>query len=97
MKNNLIPAVIQDFKSKKILMVGFMNDEALQKSKKEKIIWFWSRSRNKLWKKGETSGVFLKVKKMFTDCDDDSLLFQVIPQGTKKVCHTGKKSCFRKL
>lgn len=97
MKNNLIPAVIQDFNSKEILMVGFMNDEALQKTKNEKIIWFWSRSRNKLWKKGEESGVFLKVKKMFTDCDDDSLLFQVITQGSKNVCHTGKKSCFRKL
>lgn len=90
--NGLVPAVIQDFATLQVLMVGFMNEEALEKTVREGKVTFFSRSRNCLWTKGETSGSFLYVREIKTDCDDDSLLILVNPAGP--VCHTGQVSCF---
>ncbi|MBI2036641.1 phosphoribosyl-AMP cyclohydrolase [Candidatus Microgenomates bacterium] len=91
--NGLIPAIIQDDKSGEILMLGYMNEEALQKTKEEGWVYFWSRSRNKLWQKGEESGNKFKVKKIFQDCDNDTLLIRVALIG-QNACHTGNKTCF---
>lgn len=91
----LIPAIIQESSSGEILMLGYMNEEALVRTKKEGFVYFWSRERNRLWMKGETSGNKLKVRKILTDCDKDTLLLQVKLIGTS-VCHLGTKSCFRK-
>lgn len=88
----LVPVVIQDNSTLQILMVGYMNDEALRKTLSEKTVTFYSRSRQRLWTKGETSGNYLAVKEMMTDCDNDSILIKVTPAGP--VCHTGKKACF---
>ena len=88
----LVPAVIQDNTTLQVLMVGFMNAEALEKTKKEGKVTFFSRSKNRLWTKGETSGNFLIVKEITTDCDNDTLLVMVDPAGP--VCHTGSRSCF---
>lgn len=90
--NGLIPAVIQDYTTLQVLMVGFMNEEALEKTIKEGKVTFFSRSKNRLWTKGETSGNYLIVKKITEDCDNDSLLISVDPAGP--VCHTGNRSCF---
>jgi phosphoribosyl-AMP cyclohydrolase / phosphoribosyl-ATP pyrophosphohydrolase len=90
--NGLVPVVIQDSTTLQVLMVGFMNEEAFEKTKKEGKVTFFSRSKNRLWTKGETSGNFLFVKEIITDCDDDSILIKVNPAGP--VCHTGKASCF---
>lgn len=90
----LIPAVIQDAESGEILMVGFMNDEALAKTRETGFATFFSRSRNKLWMKGETSGNRLAVQKLLVDCDDDSLVVQVKRLGDGNVCHTGERTCF---
>lgn len=90
--NGLIPAVIQDYTTLQVLMVGFMNEEALAKTEKEGIVTFFSRSKNRLWTKGETSGNFLTVKSISSDCDNDTILIKVIPAGP--VCHTGTTSCF---
>lgn len=90
--NGLVPAVIQDHISMQVLMVGFMNEEALEKTRNEGKVTFFSRSKNRLWTKGETSGNFLFVKEITTDCDNDSLLIKVDPAGP--VCHTGSVSCF---
>lgn len=89
----LIPAVIQDYASGRVLMVGFMNEEAFQKTVDTGFATFYSRSRNKLWLKGETSGHRLVVKQISTDCDDDALLVQVESLGPG-VCHNGYQSCF---
>ncbi|HVW86042.1 MAG TPA: phosphoribosyl-AMP cyclohydrolase [Bryobacteraceae bacterium] len=91
--DGLIPAVVQDEKSGRVLMVGFMNSEAFQKTIESGNVTFFSRSRNKLWMKGESSGHVLKVKDISTDCDDDSLLIQVESLGPG-VCHNGYESCF---
>ena len=91
--DGLIPAVIQDHTSGRVLMVGFMNDTAFAKTLESGNVTFFSRSRNKLWMKGETSGHVLKVKSIATDCDDDSLLIQVDSLGPG-VCHNGYESCF---
>ncbi|MBI2086436.1 phosphoribosyl-AMP cyclohydrolase [Candidatus Daviesbacteria bacterium] len=91
--NGLVPAVIQDYQSGDVLMLGFMNQEALQKTLESRMVYFWSRSRNKLWMKGEESGNKLKVKEILQDCDRDSVLIKVESIGTN-VCHTGNKSCF---
>jgi phosphoribosyl-ATP pyrophosphohydrolase/phosphoribosyl-AMP cyclohydrolase len=88
----LIPAIIQDSKSLNVLMVGYMNNEALKKTRKKKKVTFYSRRREKLWTKGETSGNFLNVEEILTDCDNDALLIKVRPDGP--VCHEGKYSCF---
>ncbi len=90
--NGLIPAVIQDQKTREVLMVGFMNEEALNKTQATQEVWFWSRTKQRLWKKGETSGNVLQVCEMRTDCDEDTLLVLVKPAGP--TCHTGRRSCF---
>lgn len=90
--NGLVPVVIQDNNTLQVLMVGYMNEEALEKTRKEGKVTFFSRSKNRLWTKGETSGNFLFVKDISTDCDNDSLLIMADPAGP--VCHTGSVSCF---
>jgi len=93
----LIPAVIQDHASGRVLMVGFMNEEAFRNTVETGYATFYSRSRNKLWMKGETSGHRLAVKQISADCDNDTVLIQVEAQGPG-VCHKGYESCFyRKL
>ncbi|MEM0083003.1 MAG: phosphoribosyl-AMP cyclohydrolase [Nitrososphaerota archaeon] len=88
----LIVVVVQDAMTKDVLMVAFANKEAILRTMKEKIAYFWSRSRNKLWMKGETSGNILQVEKILVDCDADSVIYLVKPRGP--ACHTGKTSCF---
>ena len=90
--NGLVPAVIQDFTTLQVLMVGFMDEESFEKTRKEGKVTFFSRSKNRLWTKGETSGNYLYVKEILTDCDNDSILIKVDPAGP--VCHTGNTSCF---
>ncbi len=90
--NGLIPAVIQDEQTGKVLMLGFMNEEALQKTKKDKLVTFYSRTKQRLWTKGEESGNHLKVLSIKEDCDKDTLLIKVIPEGP--VCHNGSDTCF---
>ncbi|MFA6532724.1 MAG: phosphoribosyl-AMP cyclohydrolase [Patescibacteria group bacterium] len=92
----LIPTIIQDYKSKAVYMLGYSSVKSLEKTRKTGYVWFWSRSRKKLWMKGEESGNKLKVKKIYLDCDKDTLLFKVKLIG-KKVCHTGNLSCFFNL
>lgn len=90
--NGLIPCIVQDSLTHVVLMLGYMNDEALQKTLTEKKLTFYSRSKQRLWTKGETSGNFLHLVDVFQDCDNDTLLFKVKPVGP--VCHTGTDSCF---
>ena len=90
----LVPAVIQDYKTKEVLMLGFMNKEAWEKTKKIGKVTFWSRTKKKLWTKGETSGNFLLVRKIYIDCDNDTILIKAEPKGP--TCHTGNKTCFFK-
>lgn len=90
----LVPAVIQDYETKEVLMLAYMNREALEKTLETGTTWFWSRSRNKFWNKGETSGHFQYVKSIRLDCDGDTLLIQVEQVGP--ACHTGSRSCFFK-
>ena len=92
--DGLIPAVIQDADSSEVLMVGFMNDEALSLTRTSGYATFFSRSRNKLWMKGETSGNKLAVVELLVDCDDDTVLLKVKREGDGNVCHTGERSCF---
>ena len=92
--DGLIPAVIQDATSQEVLMVGFMNQEALDLTRRTGFATFFSRTRNKLWMKGETSGNRLQVVEMLTDCDDDTVLVKVNRQGDGNVCHTGERTCF---
>ncbi len=91
-KSDLIPAIVQDVETKEVLMLGFANREAVERTLETKTAWFWSRSRQALWNKGETSGHFLHVKKVVTDCDTDTLLYVCTPLGP--TCHTGAQSCF---
>ena len=91
-KSDLIPAVIQDYKTREVLMVGYMNEESLTKTIEDGKTWFYSRSRQKLWNKGETSGHFQLVKRIDYDCDEDTLLVHVEQLGA--ACHTGNRSCF---
>jgi phosphoribosyl-AMP cyclohydrolase len=96
--NGLIPAVIQDAETSEVLMVGFMNDEALARTRDTGFATFFSRTRNTLWMKGETSGNRLAVTDILVDCDDDTVLVKVKRQGDGNVCHTGERTCFfRKL
>jgi len=88
----LIPAVIQDAATEKILMVGFMNNEAYQKTVESKLVTFYSRTRHRLWTKGEESGNYLDVTEILADCDHDTLLVKARPRGP--VCHTGTDTCF---
>ena len=88
----LIPVIIQDENSLEVLMLGYMNEEAYQKTVTEDVVTFFSRSKNRLWTKGEESGNFLKVKNISIDCDNDTLLIKAEPAGP--TCHTGSRSCF---
>lgn len=90
--NGLLSVILQDSNTKQVLMNGFMNEEALKKTEEEGIVWFYSRSKERLWKKGETSGNVQKVISMKLDCDQDALLVEVEPKGP--TCHTGSQSCF---
>lgn len=90
--NGLVPAVIQDVETLEVLMLGFMDEEALRKTLDDGKVTFFSRSKNRLWQKGETSGNFLNVIDIKLDCDNDSLLVLIKPQGP--TCHTGEASCF---
>ena len=92
--DGLIPAVVQDDESNEILMVGFMNQEALDRTTSTGFATFFSRTRNTLWMKGETSGNRLQVIRILTDCDDDTVLVRVKRLGDGNVCHTGERSCF---
>ncbi len=93
MKNNgLVPVIIQDCFSQQVLMLGYMNEEAFLKTQQELKVTFYSRSKNRLWTKGETSGNFLLVKDIKVDCDNDTLLIKAIPAGP--TCHTGTVTCF---
>ncbi|ACU07301.1 Phosphoribosyl-AMP cyclohydrolase [Flavobacteriaceae bacterium 3519-10] len=90
--NSLIPAIIQDSLTQQVLMLGYMNKEAFQLTKEDGRVHFFSRTKNRIWLKGETSGNFLYVKSMQEDCDSDAILIQAQPAGN--VCHTGSFSCF---
>ena len=92
MIKKLLPAIIQDAGTKKVLMLGYMNEDALNKTISGPNVWFYSRSRKKLWEKGETSGNYLKVKTVNIDCDLDTILITALPEGP--TCHTGNISCF---
>ena len=92
--DGLIPAVVQDDESNEVLMVGFMNQEALDRTTTTGFATFFSRTRSKLWMKGETSGNLLKVRRILIDCDDDTVLLRVTRLGEGNVCHTGERSCF---
>jgi len=90
--DGLVPAIVQDWITGKVLMLGFMNEDALRKTEEEKKVTFFSRSKKRLWTKGETSGNFLLVKSMADDCDNDTILIQAEPLGP--TCHTGADTCF---
>jgi phosphoribosyl-ATP pyrophosphohydrolase/phosphoribosyl-AMP cyclohydrolase len=90
--DGLVPAVIQDHQTQKVLMLGFMNAESLQKTMETGKVTFYSRSKQRLWTKGEESGNFLELRSVSSDCDDDSLLIKVHPTGP--VCHTGSDTCW---
>jgi ATP phosphoribosyltransferase len=92
--NGLVPAVVQDERSNEVLMVGFMNDAALALTRETGYATFYSRTRQKLWTKGETSGNRLRVSSIATDCDNDTVLLRVSREGTGLVCHTGTRTCF---
>jgi phosphoribosyl-AMP cyclohydrolase len=91
--NGLIPAIIQDAGNNEVLMMAYMNAESLEKTVSTGFTHFWSRSRSKMWKKGETSGHVQEVKSILYDCDRDTLLIKVIQKGAG-ACHTGHRSCF---
>ena len=91
-KSDLIPVIIQNAETLQVLMLGYTNREAVERTLSTRTAWFWSRSRRKLWNKGETSGNFLHVLEIRTDCDTDTLLYLCRPDGP--TCHTGSESCF---
>lgn len=93
--NGLIPAIVQDALSGKVLMQGYMNEEAVAKTQETGMVTFFSRSKNRLWTKGETSGNFMELVSMATDCDGDSILVKANPRGP--VCHTGADTCFAEV
>ncbi|WP_455628932.1 bifunctional phosphoribosyl-AMP cyclohydrolase/phosphoribosyl-ATP diphosphatase HisIE [Parabacteroides chinchillae] len=90
--DGLIPAIVQDVNTNKVLMLGFMNEEAYEETKETGKVTFFSRTKNRLWMKGETSGNTLQVVNMMVDCDNDTILIKAIPAGP--VCHTGADTCF---
>ena len=90
--DGLVPVIVQDSSSLEVLTLAYTNQESLELTKKTGNSWFWSRSRNKLWMKGEESGNTQKVKKILVDCDFDAIIYLVEPSGP--ACHTGKKVCF---
>jgi len=91
--DKLIPAIIQDFRTDKVLMLGYMNEQAYKKTLEDEKVCFFSRTKQRLWTKGETSGNFLYVREIIEDCDNDTLLIKVHPEGP--VCHTGSDTCFK--
>ena len=92
----LVPGIVQDAKSGRVLMVGFLNETSYAKTLETGYVTFWSRTRGKLWMKGETSGNRLRIIEASTDCDSDTLLFRVQVEGDGFVCHKGTVSCFNK-
>jgi phosphoribosyl-ATP pyrophosphohydrolase/phosphoribosyl-AMP cyclohydrolase len=92
--DGLVPAIVQDAGTKQVLMVGFCNEESYRRTRESGFVTFWSRTRQKLWMKGETSGNRLRVVAASTDCDHDTLLFEVVVEGDGLVCHEGTVSCF---
>jgi phosphoribosyl-AMP cyclohydrolase len=92
----LVAGIVQDAKTGEVLMLGFLNEESYQKTTETGFVTFWSRTRSKLWMKGETSGNRLRVVSAATDCDNDALLFRVEVEGDGLVCHEGSVSCFTK-
>ena len=90
--NGLVPCIVQDSKTNRVLMLGFMNEEAFNKTQEEKRVTFWSRTKQRLWTKGETSGYYLELTDILLDCDKDTLLVKANPVGP--VCHTGADTCF---
>src|SRR5258707_9182721 len=94
--DGLIPAVVQDADSAEVLMVGFMNEQALAETRRTGYATFFSRTRGRLWTKGETSGNKLEVVDILVDCDDDTVLLKVKRLGAGNVCHTGARSCFHR-
>jgi len=93
--NGLAPVVVQDAKTLEILTLAYTNREALERTKKTRRSWFWSRSRNKLWMKGEESGNVQRVKEILVDCDCDAIVYLVEPAGP--ACHTGEETCFHNV
>ena len=91
-EKGLIPAIVQDADTGEVLMLGYMDEEALKRTLSGEDVWFYSRSRQELWHKGETSGNYLKVREVWKNCEDNSLLVKAHPTGP--VCHTGNKTCF---
>jgi len=91
-QNGLVPCIVEDYKTGETLMMAYMNAESIEKTLETSTMWFYSRSRQALWNKGETSGNYQKVKEFFIDCDGDTLLAKVEPMGP--ACHTGHRSCF---
>jgi phosphoribosyl-AMP cyclohydrolase len=92
--NGLIPAIVQDESSSEVLMVGFMNEDAWKITRDTGYVTFFSRTRNTLWTKGETSGNRLAVRQLLVDCDDDTVLVKAAREGDGNVCHTGARTCF---
>ena len=92
--DGLVPGIVQDARTREVLMVGFLNDEGYRKTLETGFVTFWSRTRQKLWTKGETSGNRLRIIDAATDCDQDTLLFRVHVEGDGLVCHEGTVSCF---
>ena len=91
---DLLPCIVQDARTGEVLTLAYMNDEALRRTRETGEMWFWSRSRNELWHKGETSGNVQRVRELRMDCDDDAILALVEPAGP--ACHTGERTCFHK-
>ncbi|NCC65702.1 MAG: bifunctional phosphoribosyl-AMP cyclohydrolase/phosphoribosyl-ATP diphosphatase HisIE [Spirochaetia bacterium] len=94
-QGGLIPAIIQDAVTRQVLMLGYMNEEALKLTRDRNLVTFYSRSRQTLWTKGETSGNYLEVREIIEDCDNDTLLIKAVPTGP--VCHTGSDTCFAEV
>jgi phosphoribosyl-AMP cyclohydrolase len=92
--DGLVPGIVQDATTGELLMVGFLNPESYRKTLESGFVTFWSRTRQKLWMKGETSGNRLRIVEARTDCDQDTLLFRVVVEGDGLVCHEGTVSCF---
>ncbi len=92
--DGLAPGIVQDARTGQVLMLGFLNEESWRKTKETGFVTFWSRTRQKLWMKGETSGNRLRILEVSTDCDQDALLFRVEVEGDGLVCHEGTVSCF---
>jgi len=92
--DGLVPGIVQDARTGQVLMLGFLNEESWRRTKETGFVTFWSRTRQKLWMKGETSGNRLRILEVSTDCDQDALLFRVEVEGDGLVCHEGTVSCF---